>query len=99
MLSLTPRMIMHNKGYVQWFIDYHMERLPDISDLPDIGDSTLQLWRKKRPATKTSKPKKDRKKPHKVLTALCGKWANAAVDFAIEHNKWAVRSVNTEAQI
>ena len=92
MHSLSPRMILTKLMYIIWFVSFHVNHLPDVSEFPTINDKDLHLWKKK--------SKKDkRNKEHSVLRALCAKWVNIAIDFAIKMNKWAVRYVYACAHV
>jgi len=56
--------------------------MPDLTDVPEIPHESMRIWKKAN--------KKDRKKPHNMLPGICAKYANTAIDFAIEHCKWPV---------
>jgi len=48
-------MIIRAEKRIEWFITHHLDRLPDISDVPTIPDKRLQWWLLSKP-----KKKKDR---------------------------------------
>ena len=78
-----PRQICQSASLVSLHIDYWLENLPDMSDMPTIRHGDLKFWsRQKSKDTKT--------KPHRYLKGLKASWVNASVDFVLSMNMWPV---------
>ena len=68
--------------YLQIFLDYWGENLPDLSEgrVPPV--ERLQFWRNLKCVAKLLE--------HVDLTGMCRKWCHVALDFAISQNQWPV---------
>ena len=75
--------ILKDKRLFMQFVDWWIDNLPDISEMPDIRAENVQFWLKQK--------KKSRHKPHRQFPGLCAQWCNASVDKAISMNLWPVR--------
>ena len=67
---------------VERWVEYHLDRTPDMSDMPDIPDAKLQFWGKVR--------KSDKGKPFASMPGLKGAWVLLSFDFAASKNQWGV---------
>ena len=63
-------------------VNYWLNHLPDMTDLPVIRHTDLQFWMKQK--------KTDRTKAHRNLKGLKAAWVNASVDFVVSQNRWPV---------
>ena len=75
---------MANPALLERAIDHYTkkENMSDITDKPEMSDKSMCLWLKQK--------RKSSLKPHSVMKGVCGAWMNAAYDYAISNNKWAV---------
>ena len=80
---VRPALICSSDKLLEKHIKYWIDRMPDISDKPQMPPSELQFWLKQK--------RKSRLKPHAALPGLCGSRLNEAIDFAIAKNKWPQR--------
>ena len=86
--DMQPRRICLENQLVDRHVDYWLNHLPDLSDLPVIQHTQLQFWLKQK--------KRDKTKAHRFLKGLKASWTNASVDFAISQNKWPVIFTDAE---
>ena len=80
--EMLPRQICLSRKLLDLHVEYWLNNMPDMSDLPTIKHSQLQFWMKQK--------KKDRTKAHRYLKGLKASWTNASVDFVVSQNKWPV---------
>lgn len=72
-------------------MDYWLDGMPDMTDMPTISSEKLGLWNKIK--------KSDRGKPFGPAPGLKGAWMLQALDFAASHNCWAVVLVDDDGAI
>ena len=72
-----PRAIVANPKLLERAIDHYTqkENMPDITDKPEMSDSSMCLWLKQK--------RKSRLRPHSVMKGVCGTWMNHSYDYAI----------------
>ena len=80
---VRPDLICSSDELLEKHIRYWVDRMPDISDKPQMPPSEMKFWKKQ--------ARKSRLKPHPSLPGVCAVWLNGAIDFAIKNNKWPVR--------
>ena len=77
-----PRQICLKPELIDAHVNYWLNHMPDLTDLPCIRHTDLQFWMKQK--------KCDRTKAHRNLKGLKAAWVNASVDFVISQNRWPV---------
>ena len=77
-----PRQICQSAVLVSRHVDYWLENLPDMSDMPTIRHTDLKFWSRQK--------SKDTTKGHRYLKGLKASWVNASVDFVLSMNMWPV---------
>ena len=80
--DMLPRQICQSASLISHHIDYWLENLPDMSDMPTIRHTDLKFWSKQK--------SKDTTKGHRFLKGLKASWVNASVDFVLSMNMWPV---------
>ena len=80
-----------DRGLIDKHVEYWLDHMPDMSDLPVVRHGDLQFW--------TKQKRKDNTKAHRFLKGLKASWTNASVDFVISQNKWPVIFTNTDGKV
>ena len=80
-----------DRALIDKHVEYWLDHMPDMSDLPVVRHGDLQFW--------TKQKRKDRTKAHRFLKGLKASWTNASVDFVISQNKWPVIFTNTDGKV